>query len=154
MGFLRFLQGSGKLLIRGNRAYWLWVGALLVAIAIGLAGIGATFSAQALARAREFGMLRHLGITRAELLRLLALEAAGLTLFGIVAGGVLGLAIALVLVRVVNPQSFHWNMDLAVPWGLLGAVTALLVFAGISTALLATRQATGAGPLRAVREDW
>ena len=64
------------------------------------------------------------------------------------------LAIALVLVRVVNPQSFHWNMDLAVPWGLLGAVTALLVFAGISTALLATRQATGAGPLRAVREDW
>jgi molybdopterin-containing oxidoreductase family membrane subunit len=38
MGFLRFLQGSGKLLIRGNRAYWLWVGALLVAIAIGLAG--------------------------------------------------------------------------------------------------------------------
>ena len=65
-----------------------------------------------------------------------------------------GLAIALVLVRVVNPQSFHWNMDLAVPWGLLGAVTALLVFAGISTALLATRQATGAGPLRAVREDW
>jgi len=126
----------------------------LVAIAIGLAGIGATFSAQALARAREFGMLRHLGITRAELLRLLALEAAGLTLFGIVAGGVLGLAIALVLVRVVNPQSFHWNMDLAVPWGLLGVVTALLVFAGISTALLATRQATGAGPLRAVREDW
>jgi molybdopterin-containing oxidoreductase family membrane subunit len=38
MGFLRFLQGSGKLLIRGNKAYWLWVGALLVAIAIGLAG--------------------------------------------------------------------------------------------------------------------
>jgi len=126
----------------------------LVAIAIGLAGIGATFSAQALARAREFGMLRHLGITRAELLRLLALEAAGLTLFGIVAGGVLGLAIALVLVRVVNPQSFHWNMDLAVPWGLLGVVTALLLFAGVATALLATRQATGAGPLRAVREDW
>jgi hypothetical protein len=33
-------------------------------------------------------------------------------------------------------------------------VTALLVAAGVATALLATRQATGAGPLRAVREDW
>jgi putative ABC transport system permease protein len=126
----------------------------LVAIAIGLAGIGASFSAQALARAREFGMLRHLGTTRKELMRLLAFEAAGLTLFGIVAGGTLGVAIALVLIRVVNPQSFHWNMDLAVPWGLLGSVTALLIAAGVSTALLATRQATGTGPLRAVREDW
>ncbi len=126
----------------------------LVAIAIGLAGIGASFSAQTLARAREFGMLRHLGTTRAELMRLLAWEAAGLTLFGVAAGGALGLAIALVLIRVVNPQSFHWNMDLAVPWGLLAAVTALLVAAGVATALLATRQATGAGPLRAVREDW
>lgn len=126
----------------------------LVAIAIGLAGIGASFSAQALARAREFGMLRHLGTTRRELMRLLAFEAGGLTLFGIVAGGTLGLAIALVLIRVVNPQSFHWNMDLAVPWGLLGSVTALLVAAGVGTALLATRQATGSGPLRAVREDW
>jgi len=126
----------------------------LVAIAIGLAGIGASFSAQALARAREFGMLRHLGTTRRELMRLLAFEAGGLTLFGIVAGGTLGLAIALVLIRVVNPQSFHWNMDLAVPWGLLGSVTALLVAAGVGTALLSTRQATGTGPLRAVREDW
>lgn len=126
----------------------------LVAIAIGLAGIGASFSAQTLARAHEFGMLRHLGTTRRELMRLLAFEAAGLTLFGIIAGGTLGLAIALVLIRIVNPQSFHWNMDLAVPWGLLGSVTALLVAAGVSTALLATRQATGTGPLRAVREDW
>jgi putative ABC transport system permease protein len=126
----------------------------LVAIAIGLAGIGASFSAQALARAREFGMLRHLGTTRRELMRLLGLEAAGLTLFGIAAGGALGLAIALVLIRVVNPQSFHWNMDLAVPWGLLGAVTLMLLAAGIGTALLSTRQATGTGPLRAVREDW
>ena len=126
----------------------------LVAITIGLAGIAASFSAQALARAREFGMLRHLGTTRRELMRLLAFEAAGLTLFGILAGGLLGLAIALVLIHIVNPQSFHWNMDLAVPWTLLASVTAMLVAAGVGTALLATRQATGPGPLRAVREDW
>jgi putative ABC transport system permease protein len=126
----------------------------LVAIVIGLAGIGASFSAQTLARAREFGMLRHLGASRRELLRLLALEAAGLALFGILAGAALGVAIALVLIHIVNPQSFHWNMELAVPWGLLGSVTALLLAAGVGTALLATRQATGVGPLRAVREDW
>ncbi|WP_126445646.1 FtsX-like permease family protein [Sulfuricystis multivorans] len=125
-----------------------------VAIVIGLAGIGASFSAQVLARAREFGMLRHLGVTRRELMRLLGFEACGLTLFGIAAGAALGLAVALVLIRVVNPQSFHWNMDLAVPWRLLGMVSALLIVASVTTALIATRQATGLGPLRAVREDW
>lgn len=126
----------------------------LVAIGIGLAGIAASFSAQTLARAREFGMLRHLGLARRQLMRLLALEATGLTLLGILAGGVLGFAIALVLIHVVNPQSFHWKMDLAPPWSLLGSVATLLLGAGVATALLATRRATGSGPLRAVREDW
>lgn len=125
-----------------------------VAIVIGLAGIGASFSAQVLARAREFGILRHLGVTRRELQRLLIFEAGGLTLFGIAAGGLLGFAIALVLIQVVNPQSFHWNMDLAMPWHLLGSVTLLLFLASVATTILATRQATGSGPLRAVREDW
>jgi putative ABC transport system permease protein len=125
-----------------------------VAIVIGLAGIGASFSAQALARAREFGMLRHLGASRRELQRLIAHEAGALTLFGIAAGGALGGAIALVLIHVVNPQSFHWRMELAIPWRLLGAVASALLLSGVGAALLATRQATGAGPLRAVREDW
>ena len=83
-----------------------------------------------------------------------AFESAGLTLFGVAAGGALGFAVAMVLIRVVNPQSFHWRMDLSVPWGLLASVTALLLAAGVGTALLATRRATGVGPLRAVREDW
>lgn len=125
-----------------------------VAIGIGLAGIAASFSSQALARRREFGMLRHLGATRRELKRLIGFEAGGLTLFGILAGGILGLAVALVLIHVVNPQSFHWRMELAIPWRLLAAVTLLLLAAGVGAALLATQQVTGSGPVRAVKEDW
>jgi putative ABC transport system permease protein len=34
-----------------------------IAILVGLAGVAATFSAQTLARTKEFGMLRHLGVT-------------------------------------------------------------------------------------------
>ena len=50
-----------------------------VAVAIGLAGIAASFSAQVLARRREFGLLAHLGFTRAQTLRLVAGEAAAWT---------------------------------------------------------------------------
>ncbi|HJV74590.1 MAG TPA: FtsX-like permease family protein, partial [Noviherbaspirillum sp.] len=39
-----------------------------VAILIGLFGIAATFSAQTLSRAKEFGMLRHIGMTRRQIL--------------------------------------------------------------------------------------
>jgi putative ABC transport system permease protein len=125
-----------------------------IAIAIGLSGVAATFSAQTLARAREFGMLRHVGVTKWQILRILALEGGALTALGLASGFVLGLLISLVLVFVVNPQSFHWTMQLHLPWGLIASVGALLLVAAATTALLSGRYALSPGPLRAVREDW
>jgi Ni/Fe-hydrogenase subunit HybB-like protein len=43
MGFIRFLQGCARLVTRGGRAYWAWMAALFVAIAIGLAGYARQF---------------------------------------------------------------------------------------------------------------
>jgi len=125
-----------------------------IAIAIGLSGIAASFSAQTLARAREFGMLRHVGVTRRQVLQLLAFEGGLLTGLGVVAGFALGLLISLILVYVINPQSFHWTMGLHLPWPLLCSVAAVLVAASIATALVSGRQALSGGPVRAVREDW
>jgi putative ABC transport system permease protein len=125
-----------------------------IAIAIGLSGVAASFSAQTLARAREFGMLRHVGVTRGQVLRILAFEGGLLTLLGVACGFALGLVISLILVYVVNPQSFHWTMQLHLPWGLLGSVAAVLVGASVATALVSGRYALSSGPVRAVREDW
>jgi len=126
----------------------------VIAIVIGLFGVAATFSAQTLARSREFGMLRHVGVTRRQILSILAIEGGSLTGLGIVTGFALGWIISLVLVFKVNPQSFHWTMQLHLPWPLLAAVAALLLAAAAITALLAGRQALSGGPIRAVREDW
>lgn len=125
-----------------------------VAIVIGLFGIAATFSAQTLARAKEFGMLRHVGVTRRQVLAMLAVEGGLLTLLGIAVGFLLGGAISLILVFVVNPQSFHWTMQLHVPWGLLLAVASVLLLAASVTALFAGRHAVSGDAVRAVREDW
>jgi putative ABC transport system permease protein len=126
----------------------------VVAVVIGLFGVAATFSAQTLARAREFGMLRHLGLTRRQLLILLAAEGSLLTAIGIGAGFVIGFCISLILVFIVNPQSFHWTMQLHVPWRALLTVSVLLLLSAGLTALLSGRVATSGGALRAVREDW
>jgi putative ABC transport system permease protein len=125
-----------------------------VAILIGLFGVAATFSAQTLARAKEFGMLRHVGVTRSQVLGMLAAEGGLLTLSGIAVGFGLGWCISLILVFIVNPQSFHWTMQLHMPWGLLAAVAAALLASAAGTALLAGRQAVSGSAVRSVREDW
>ncbi|MGN6388780.1 MAG: ABC transporter permease, partial [Burkholderiaceae bacterium] len=125
-----------------------------VGVVIGLFGIAATFSAQTFARAKEFGMLRHVGVGRRQILAMLAAEGGLLTAIGIVAGFALGWCISLILVFVVNPQSFHWTMQLHLPWQSLAGVAALLLAASAATALAAGRGAASGDPVRAVREDW
>jgi putative ABC transport system permease protein len=125
-----------------------------VAIVIGLFGVAATFSAQTLARAREFGMLRHVGVMRSQILAILALEGGMLTACGIAMGFVLGFAISLILVFVVNPQSFHWSMSLHVPWTVLGTVALVMLASSCSTAVIAGRGAVSVDAVRAVKEDW
>ncbi|WP_310384273.1 ABC transporter permease [Roseateles sp.] len=125
-----------------------------VALGIGLFGIAASQSAQVLARRREFGLLRHLGLTRGDVLRLLAFEAALLSAVGALAGLALGLALSAVLVWVVNPQSFHWSMDMSLPWPRLLALLAAVFLAGVAASLLAAWRATDADVVRAVKEDW
>ncbi len=125
-----------------------------IAILVGLAGVAATVSAQTLARTKEFGMLRHVGVLRGQITTMLAAEGALLGGVGGVAGIVLGLAMSQVLIHVVNPQSFHWTMDTRLPWRLFLGVAAALVIAAAGTALLAGRRALSADAVRAVREDW
>ena len=125
-----------------------------VAIIVGLAGVAATASAQTIARTREFGMLRHLGVTRRQIVAMLGIEGALLGVIGGVAGVGLGCAVAQVLIRVINPQSFNWTMETRLPLSLLGVVVVALVAASALTAMLAGRSAVSVDAVRAVREDW
>lgn len=124
------------------------------AVVIGLVGLSAALIAQTLARSREFGMLRHIGMTRREIGRMLALEGATLAAFGVATGLALGFAISLILIHVVNRQSFHWGMDLHVPWLELAALCATLLVLATLAARIAARSATSVDAVRAVREDW
>ena len=99
-------------------------------------------------------MLRHLGLTRGQIRAMLAAEGGLLALAGSAAGLAAGAAISLVLVYVVNRQSFNWSMELHPPYLLLAGFIVLLIALAVLTALLAGREATGMAPVRAVREDW
>jgi putative ABC transport system permease protein len=125
-----------------------------VAVLIGLFGISSSMSAQVLARRAEFAMLRHIGFTRGQIATMLGVEGALLGLTGAVAGLVVGALVSLILIQVVNRQSFHWSMDLHVPYGFLWLLSSVLIGAAALTAMTSGRQAMSGATARAVREDW
>jgi len=130
--------------------YWLQA----VALGVGLFGVAASLSAQVLARRREFGLLLHLGFERHALRRMVVAEALLFGAAGAIAGLLLGLAISAVLVWVLNPQSFHWSMDMHVPLARLGLLLLAVLLASGLTAWWAARAAAGPDALQSVKEDW
>jgi putative ABC transport system permease protein len=114
-----------------------------IAIVIGLAGVTSSFAALAWSRRREFGVLRFLGFRRGEILKLLALEGAVTGAMGAILGVMVGIAVSLVLVHVVNRQSFHWTLEVHWPItgvaALLAAVVALCAVGARLSAAFAVR---------------
>ncbi len=125
-----------------------------IAIIVGLAGVATTASAQARARKREFGMLRHIGVGRDQIIAMLGVEGALLGAIGGLVGVTLGTAISQVLIHVINPQSFNWTMTTQLPVSLMLSVVIGLIAASAITAMLAGRQAVSMDAVRAVRADW
>jgi len=137
-----------------DRAFAITYGIEAVAVIIGLMGVSFAASSTALARRAEFGMLRHVGMLRRQVVAMLASEGVLMSLLGVLYGLILGSALSLVLVYVVNRQSFNWSIDFAVPLWQLGVLSVTLIAAAALTAVWSGRSALTHDAVRAVREDW
>ena len=137
-----------------DRTFAVTYGLEVIAVLIGLFGVSVSFSAQVLARRREFGVLRHIGMTRREIGMMLGCEGVLVSALGVGIGLALGWLISLILVHVVNRQSFHWSLDMHIPWLALAALAAVLVAAASVTAVWSGRRAMSNNVVNAVREDW
>jgi putative ABC transport system permease protein len=137
-----------------DRAFAITYALEAIAVIIGLTGISFAASSTALARRAEFGMLRHIGMLRRQIVAMLASEGLLTSAFGVAYGLVLGTALSLVLVYVVNRQSFNWSIDLAIPAWQLALLSLTLIAAAAITAMWSGRAAMSQGAVQAVREDW
>mgnify|MGYP005805899481 CR=1 FL=1 len=123
------------------------------AILIALAGVTSSFAALAWSRRREFGVLRHLGLARGDVIRLLALEGGAAGVVGAILGLLAGAAVSVVLVHVVNRQSFHWGMAIHWPWLALATLAATVVLLCALGASAAGRAAVTREAVHAVKDD-
>ncbi len=137
-----------------DRAFAITYALEAIAVIIGLTGVSFAASSTALARRAEFGMLRHVGMLRRQVVGMLASEGIITSAFGVAYGLTLGTALSLVLVFVINRQSFNWSIDLAIPIWQLAILSVTLIVAAAITAIWSGRAAMSKDAVQAVREDW
>ncbi len=112
-----------------------------VAIIVALLGIVGTLMTLVIERRRELGILRAIGASRGQVRAMVVAEAVLLGTISQVAGVVLGLLLALILVYVVNLQSFGWTIHLSIPWTSLLQMSALVVLTTLLAGLYPAHRA-------------
>ncbi len=120
-----------------------------IAIFVAIVGVAATLVTLTLERHRELAMLRLVGANRGQIRRMVVIEAA---LLGMLSQGIglpVGIVLSLILIYVVNVQSFGWTIQFHLPLGFLAQSTVLIAvttaLAGLYPAHLATRFTDGGG---------
>ena len=117
----------------------------LEAIAIGVAmyGVAATLLTLVLERRRDIATLRLVGAERGHLRRMILIEAGVLGVVAQAVGLAVGTALSLILIYVINVQSFGWTIQFHLPIGFLAQATVAIVaataLAGLYPARLAAR---------------
>ena len=97
-----------------------------IAIFVSMFGVAATLLTLALERRQETMVLRLVGAERHHLRRMIMVEAGLLGCVSLGIGLVVGLALSLILIFVINVQSFGWTIQFHVPFAFL-LQTSLLV---------------------------
>ena len=104
-------------------------------------GIVATLVTLIVERRRELAMLRLVGAERRQIRRMVVVEAAIVGGISQAIGLLVGVALSLVLVYVINVQSFGWSIQFHVPAAFLVQVSMVLIVATAVAGLYPARRA-------------
>jgi putative ABC transport system permease protein len=122
----------------------------VIAIVVAMLGVAGTLLTLVLERRRDLTLLRLVGADRRQVHRMVVAEAAviGATSQGI--GLMVGLALSLVLIYVINVQSFGWTIQFHLPLAFLVQSSIAVV---VATALAGFYPARRAALLSTYREE-
>jgi putative ABC transport system permease protein len=124
-----------------------------VAILIAMLGAANSLLALVLDRRRELGLLRFLGASTGQVRGMILTEAAFLGLLASILGLALGMALSLLLIYVVNRQSFGWTIQFHPPGGLLGGAVLLVWLVTVLAGLYPARVASRMNPIEVIQEE-
>ena len=125
-------QLSDKVGQRINQMLAVLYGLLGLSIVIAILGIVNTLVLSVSERTREIGLMRAVGLGKAQLSGEIITESVLTSLYGTVLGGATGVVLAAALKKILEDQGLT---SLSVPWGQMVGMLALSVVVGIIAAL-------------------
>ena len=113
----------------------------LIAIVVAMLGVAGTLLTLVLERRRELSLLRLTGADRRQVRRMVIIEAALIGGISQGVGLVVGFALSLVLIYVINVQSFGWTIQFHVPAAFLIQASIAVVIATAIAGIYPARRA-------------
>jgi putative ABC transport system permease protein len=124
-----------------------------VAVIVAVMGIAGALLALVIDRRRELGLLHFLGAATGQIRKLILVEAALLGLLANFAGLILGFALSLVLIYVINRQSFGWTIRFHLPVEILFMALTVVYAATVLAGLYPAEVAARLNPVEVVHEE-
>ncbi len=124
-----------------------------IAVIIAMLGIVNTLITSVVERRREFATLRALGGSEGQIQQLVLWEAAYLGVIGIALGLVGGGLLSMLLIYVINKQSFGWTIQMIVPAGALLQAVGLAAVATLVAGYFPARWAARQPVVEGLREE-
>jgi len=124
-----------------------------VAVLVAVMGVAGALLALVIDRRRELGLLRFLGAEARQLRKLIVVEAGLIGLLANFAGIALGFALSLILIYVINKQSFGWTIRFHWPVAVLAGALTLVYAATVIAGLYPARVAVRLNPIEVVHEE-
>jgi putative ABC transport system permease protein len=113
----------------------------IIAIAVGIMGIATALYTSVLERQRETSVLRAIGAFRHQIRKIIMLESGLLGLLGVGVGTLCGACLSVILVYIINRQSFGWTLRLTFPTWTVGANLGLIFLTALAAGIWPARQA-------------
>jgi putative ABC transport system permease protein len=123
-----------------------------IAIAVAIMGVAGTLFTLILERRRDLTILRLVGAGRRQVRRMVLVEAGVIGLVSQVLGMVAGVGLALILIYVINVQSFGWTIQFFLPVAFLLQMTIVMTVATSLAGLYPARLASAVQPVERPEE--
>jgi putative ABC transport system permease protein len=124
-----------------------------IAVLVAVMGVAGALLAMVIDRRRELGLLRFLGASSKQIRKLILVEAGLLGLLANLAGLVLGYFLSLILIFVINKQSFGWTIRFHWPVAVLAGALTVVYLATVLAGLYPAEVAVKLNALEVVHEE-
>jgi putative ABC transport system permease protein len=124
-----------------------------VAVIVAVIGVAGALLALVIDRRRELGLMRFLGATSKQIRNLIVIEAGMLGLLANLTGAILGYFLSLILIYVINKQSFGWTIRFHWPVAILLGGLTFVYISTVLAGLYPAKIAVNLNPLEVIHED-